>query len=51
MFAALNLVAIGAYVLVAMQMGFFSHLSASLFWSPDSHTYHDVAQWLLGAAD
>jgi hypothetical protein len=50
LFAALNVVAIAAYALVALQMGFFSHLSATLFSSPDSHTYRDVGQWLLGAA-
>lgn len=50
LFVALNVVAIAAYALVAIQMGFFSHLSDTLFWSPDSHTYRDVAQWLLGAA-
>ncbi|HET7466507.1 MAG TPA: hypothetical protein VFL29_07555 [Candidatus Dormibacteraeota bacterium] len=46
---ALNVVAIAAYGWVAAQMGFFSHLSASLFWSPDSHTYREVADWLFGA--
>ena len=50
LFVALNVVAIAAYALVAVQMGFFSHLSATLFSSPDSHTYRDVGQWLLGAA-
>jgi hypothetical protein len=35
-FAVLNVVAAGIYVLVAAQMGFFNHLSPSLFWSPDS---------------
>jgi hypothetical protein len=50
LFMALNVVAVVAYALVAFQMGFFSHLSDTLFWSPDSHTYRDVGQWLLGAA-
>ncbi len=49
MLAALNVVAVGIYVLVAAQMGFFNHLSASLFWSPDSQTYRAVAHWLLGS--
>lgn len=49
LFAALNVVAIAAYGWVAAQMGFFSHMSASLFWSPDSHTYREVAEWLFGA--
>src|SRR5881296_2699782 len=47
--AALNVVAVGIYLLVAAQMGFFSHLRASLFWSPDSQTYLAVAHWLLGS--
>ncbi|HEX2681107.1 MAG TPA: hypothetical protein VHQ03_07425 [Candidatus Dormibacteraeota bacterium] len=47
-YAALNAVGVIAYLVVAGQVGFFSHLSASLFWSPDSHTYRDVANWLLG---
>jgi hypothetical protein len=49
-FMALNVVAIAAYALVATQMGFFSHPSDTLFWSPDSHTYRDVGHWLLGSA-
>ncbi len=49
-FAALNLVAVAVYAWVAVQMGFFSHVSDTLFWSPDSHTYRDVGHWLLGAA-
>lgn len=49
-FAALNLVAVAFYAWVAVQMGFFSHVSYNLFWSPDSHTYRDVGHWLLGAA-
>jgi len=48
-FTALNVAGVIAYLVVAGQVGFFSHLSASLFWSPDSHTYRDVANWLLGA--
>jgi hypothetical protein len=50
MFAALNAVGILIYALVAAQFGFFNHMRASLFWAPDSQTYHDVGQWLLGAA-
>ena len=49
-FVALNLVAVAFYAWVAVQMGFFGHLSYNLFWSPDSHTYRDVGHWLLGAA-
>jgi hypothetical protein len=49
-FIALNVLAIAAYVLVAINTGFFSHISYSLFWSPDSHGYRDVGHWLLGAA-
>ena len=49
-FVALNLVAIAAYALVAIDFGFFSHMGDSLFWSPDSHGYRDVGHWLLGAA-
>ena len=49
-FIVLNVVAIGVYAWVAIQMGFFSHLSDTLFWSPDSHTYRDVGHWLLGTA-
>jgi hypothetical protein len=49
LFVALNGVALAVYGLVAAQMGFFSHMSSSLFWSFDSHTYREVAHWLLGA--
>src|SRR5438270_13199295 len=47
---ALNLIAIAVYGAVAFRMGFFSHMSATLFSSPDSHSYHDVANWLVGGA-
>ena len=45
---ALNLVAVAVYAFVAVQVGFFSHMSDTLFWSPDSHSYRDVADWLFG---
>ncbi len=45
---ALNLVAAALYAFVAVQVGFFSHMSDTLFWSPDSHSYRDVADWLFG---
>ena len=47
---ALNLLAVAFYALVALRMGFFSHMSATLFSSPDSHSYRDVADWLVGGA-
>ena len=47
---ALNLVAAVIYAVVAAQTQFFGHLHETLFSSPDSLTYHDVANWLLGAA-
>lgn len=31
-----------------MRVGFFGHVGAALFWSPDSHSYRDVADWLFG---
>jgi hypothetical protein len=46
---ALNLVAAAMYGLVAAQMGFFSHMSDTLFSSPDSLGYRDVGNWLFGA--
>jgi hypothetical protein len=46
---ALNLVAAAAYGFVAAQMGFFSHMSETLFSSPDSLGYRDVGNWLFGA--
>jgi len=46
-FVALNVVAIAIYLVVAGQMGLFNHLRETLFWSPDSYTYRDVAHWLL----
>jgi hypothetical protein len=46
---ALNLVALGTYGLVAAQMGFFSHMSETLFSSPDSLGYRDVGDWLFRA--
>lgn len=49
LFAALNVAAIGVYAVVAGQFGFFNHMHDSLFWSPDSITYREVGQWLLGA--
>lgn len=45
---ALNLIAAAVYAFVAAQVGFFSHMSDTLFWSPDSHSYRDVADWLFG---
>jgi hypothetical protein len=45
---ALNLAAAAAYAFVAAQMGFFSHMSDTLFWTPDSHSYRHVADWLFG---
>jgi hypothetical protein len=48
--AGFNLVALAIYVVVAARMGFFSHMSAVLFSSPDSHAYRDVANWLFGSA-
>ena len=46
--AGLNLIAIVIYALVAARLGFFSHASATLFWSPDSQSYREVADWLFG---
>jgi len=46
---ALNLFAAAAYGLVAAQMGFFSHMGATLFSSPDSLGYRDVGDWLFRA--
>ena len=46
---ALNLLAAAIYGVVALQMGFFSHMAETLFWSPDSHSYREVADWLFRA--
>jgi hypothetical protein len=46
--ASLNLIAVAIYVVVAVDVGFFSHISDSLFSSPDSHSYREVADWLFG---
>jgi len=46
--AGLNLVAAVIYAYVAVRMGFFSHPYATLFWSPDSNSYREVADWLFG---
>ncbi len=51
MFIALNALAVAVYTVVAMDMGFFGHMSDTLFWSPDSHSYRDVAGWLFGGPD
>src|SRR5579864_1700397 len=47
--ACLNLVAVAFYVVVAVRMGFFRHMEATLFSSPDSTVYRDVANWLWGS--
>jgi hypothetical protein len=49
MIVALNLVAFAAYAIVAAQTGFFSHMSDTLFSSPDSRSYREVADWLFRA--
>src|SRR5690349_21649811 len=46
----LNVLAVGFYLLIALRMGFFGHMEATLFSSPDSHVYRDVAKWLFGSA-
>lgn len=46
--AGLNLIAIVIYVLVATRLSFFNHVNATLFWSPDSNSYREVADWLFG---
>jgi hypothetical protein len=43
-----NVVATVIYLLVAQRMGFFAHMHATLFSSPDSSAYRDVANWLFG---
>lgn len=48
-FAALNLLAIAFYIAIAARLGFFSHMEATLFSSPDSNVYRDVANWLWGS--
>lgn len=45
-----NMAAAAMYAWVAGQLSFFNHLSETLFSSPDSQTYHDVANWLFGTA-
>lgn len=49
MVAGLNVIALSFYVFVARQMGFFSHMHYTLFWSPDASVYRDVGNWLLGS--
>jgi hypothetical protein len=44
----LNVFAAALYAFVAVRLGFFGHVGASLFWSPDSHSYKEVADWLFG---
>jgi len=46
---SLNVAAIAFYVFIGIRMGFFTHMSATLFWSVDSNIYRDVANWLYGA--
>jgi len=46
---SLNVAAIALYVFIGIRMGFFTHMSATLFWSVDSNIYRDVANWLYGA--
>ena len=48
MFLALNSLAVAIYAAVAIDMGFFGHLNETLFSSPDSRSYRDVADWLFG---
>jgi hypothetical protein len=45
---ALNALAAVIYAYVAVRLGFFGNVNGSLFWSPDSHSYRDVADWLFG---
>jgi hypothetical protein len=46
--AGLNLIAAVIYAVVAVRMGFFNHVYSTLFSSPDSNSYRDVADWLFG---
>lgn len=46
--AGLNLVAAAIYLYVALRVGFFQNPGATLFSSPDSHSYLEVAGWLFG---
>jgi hypothetical protein len=46
---ALNLIAAATYGFVAAQMGFFGHMSQTLFSSPDSLSYREVGDWLFRA--
>lgn len=41
--------AAGAYLLVSWQSGYLAHPTASVFSSPDSHEYRQVADWIFGA--
>jgi hypothetical protein len=41
-------VAAGAYLLVSWQSGYLAHPTASVFSSPDSHEYRQVADWIFG---
>lgn len=47
--AALNIAGVAFYLVVASQMGFFAHMSDTLFSSFDSHIYRDIANWLYGS--
>jgi hypothetical protein len=42
-------VAAGAYLVVSWQSGYLAHPTASVFGSPDSHEYRQVADWIFGA--
>ena len=47
-FGVLNLLAGGFYLLIAVRIGFFQHVAATIFSTPDSHSYREVAEWLFG---
>jgi len=45
----LNLVAAACYLLVGWRTGSLAHIDTSIFSTPDSHTYRQVADWIYGA--
>ena len=45
----LNLIAVISYIVVSSVSGSITHVLTTVFSSPDSRSYHAVAEWIFGA--
>jgi hypothetical protein len=46
---ALNVCAAAGYVLIGWRTAYLAHIDPTIFSTPDSHNYREVADWIFGA--